>query len=274
MNCILIPVFNRKPITLQCLELLGWTRDQSDWRVIIIDDASTDGTADAIRQQHPQVELVIGNGDLYWTGGMVAGMRRSLELGADVMIWLNDDTKPDEKSLRRLASIVREHPDWMVSSTSLVDGVEFNCHSLQAKAAPKTGAEFDPADMLAGYQVAFSRQLVETIGYPDESRWPQTAGDSSYSYTANLKGFKVLIDTRSFIDLAGYEPYPTVAEDFWRGDKPLSRRIHATFTAKKSRYRLATQWHLDCLHHGIPRTLVIFPARLAMWVFQIIRHKL
>lgn len=272
MTCVLIPVFNRKALTLQCLERLAWTRGQAGWRVIVVDDASTDGTAEAVQQAHPHVEVISGTGGLFWTGGMRLGMQHAYHLGAEVFIWLNDDTHPDEASLRRLDRVVREHPDMVVASTPIVDGQVHVCHSLKRGRAPVTGAEFDVADVLAGYQVAFSRQVVDAIGFPDDRRWPHYAGDSSYTHTAHKKGFKVRVDSRSCIELPGFEPYLTVAQTFWQGDKSLGQRIEACFISTKSKYRLETQWHLDVLYRGRLGASLIFPARLGVWILQIIRE--
>jgi GT2 family glycosyltransferase len=274
MTCIVIPVFNRKALTLRCLALLSWTRGLADWCIIVVDDASTDGTADAIHEQHPHVDVVHGSGDLFWTGAIRLGMKRALELNAEVIIWLNDDTFPDEASLLRLSSIIRQQPDMVVSSNAIVDGAAHCCHSLRRGPAPSTGAEFDIADVLAGYQIAFSRALVEKIGLPDDRRWPHYAGDSSYTHTAHKSGFKLRVDTRSQIHLNGFEPYLAVAKVFWMGRKSLRQRIHSSFIAKKSKYRLATQWHLDVLYRGFFGASVVFPARLGVWAFQIARERL
>lgn len=274
LTCIIIPVHNRRSHTLQCLERLRWCASLPDWRIVLVDDASSDGTAEAVRETHPEVIIVAGSGDLFWTGAMRLGMQHASKLGAEVFIWLNDDTHPDETSLRRIDRIVREQPDMVLASTPIVDGEVHVCHSLKRGRAPITGAEFDVADVLAGYQVAFSRKLVETIGFPDDQRWPHYAGDSSYTHTAHQRGFKVRIDSLSRIELPGFEPYLTVAQTFWHGDKSLGRRIHDCFIAKRSKYRLPTQWHLDVLYRGRLGASLIFTARLGLWTLQIIREGL
>lgn len=274
LTCIIIPVHNRRSHTLQCLDLLKWCASLPDWRIILVDSASTDGTVESVHEKHPHVIIVEGTSDLFWTGAMRLGMRRAIEWNADVLIWLNDDTNPVEASLRRISSIVRQQPDMVLSSSVIVDGAVHCCHSLHRRAAPSTGGEFDTADVLAGYQVAFSRTLVETIGLPDDRRWPHYAGDSSYTHIAHKHGFKLRIDTRSQIRLCGHEPYLSVAQVFWAGTKSLGKRMHDTFIAKKSKYRLVTQWHLDVLYRGFLGACAAFPARLSVWILQIVRSRL
>jgi glycosyltransferase involved in cell wall biosynthesis len=63
---ILIPVHNRKAITLACLGHLRNLGAIDRYPIIIIDDGSTDGTAAAIRQSYPAMAIF---------GGPVASMR-------------------------------------------------------------------------------------------------------------------------------------------------------------------------------------------------------
>lgn len=77
MISIVIPVFNRKEYTRECLLSL---KDQTDQRfkVIIVDDGSTDGTEDMLREEFPEVEVLKGSGSLFWTAGVNMGIRHAL----------------------------------------------------------------------------------------------------------------------------------------------------------------------------------------------------
>jgi GT2 family glycosyltransferase len=52
---ILIPVHNRKAITLTCLATLQRHGDLDRYQVVVIDDGSTDGTAEAIQTSFPSL---------------------------------------------------------------------------------------------------------------------------------------------------------------------------------------------------------------------------
>ena len=94
---ITIPVRNRKEITRQILVELNAQIQQCADRehlisVVIIDDGSTDGTGEMIRQQFPQFSLLEGDGSLWWTGAICWGMKYALEkYNPDYFVWLNDD---------------------------------------------------------------------------------------------------------------------------------------------------------------------------------------
>ncbi len=55
---ILIPVHNRKQTTLACLGVLGQNGDLERYHVVIVDDGSTDGTAEAIHSLYPDITIL------------------------------------------------------------------------------------------------------------------------------------------------------------------------------------------------------------------------
>jgi len=96
--------FNRKPMTLACLNALEAAAAHAGvaLHTIVVDDASTDGTADAVREAFPWAEVVMGSGALYWNRGMHVGFGRALEQAADHYLWINDDTLLLPDALQRL----------------------------------------------------------------------------------------------------------------------------------------------------------------------------
>lgn len=85
----LLTCFNRKEKTSACLQSLFDIVPDCD--VYLVDDASTDGTTEAVRQSYPQVHLIQGNGNLFWSRGMYTAWKEAIKGNYDFYLWLNDD---------------------------------------------------------------------------------------------------------------------------------------------------------------------------------------
>jgi GT2 family glycosyltransferase len=105
---VLITCHNRVKITLQCLRSLYGQVNAPLFDVFLVDDGSTDGTGDAVRAEFPQVNIIPGDGNLYWSGGMHTAWSHALEKGYKAYIWLNDDVTLDPDALQRLYAAYRE----------------------------------------------------------------------------------------------------------------------------------------------------------------------
>lgn len=95
--------------TVGCLDSL----ERSDWprlTPIVVDNASTDGTAEAVAARFPRAELVRNQTNIGYTGGMNEGIGRALEIGADHLLLLNNDITVDPGMVRALAQAAEALP--------------------------------------------------------------------------------------------------------------------------------------------------------------------
>lgn len=89
---VILTCFNRKDTTLRCLKQLCQQKTSGNMDVFLCDDASTDGTSEAVQKQFPKVHIVRGNGNLFWNRGMLAAWEEACATKQyDAYIWLNDD---------------------------------------------------------------------------------------------------------------------------------------------------------------------------------------
>ncbi len=93
---VLLTCFNRKEKTIASLTALHTAFNESSkgWSmsIYLTDDGSTDGTSQAVLEHFPEVNLLKGDGTLYWAGGMRNSWGEALKGGYDAYLLLNDDT--------------------------------------------------------------------------------------------------------------------------------------------------------------------------------------
>jgi len=94
---VLLTSYNRKENTLKCLGSLqtAITRlsQNMHFDIFLVDDGSTDGTSVSIAKSFPEVKIINGSGNLFWSGGMRLAWQTSLSeiIDYDGYLLLNDD---------------------------------------------------------------------------------------------------------------------------------------------------------------------------------------
>lgn len=101
--------WNGAEVIRECLESL-LAMDYPDFKVVVVDNASTDGSPDEIARFFPQVELLRMTENLMYAGGNNAGIERALGEGADAILLVNNDTRADGGLLSHLARGLAENP--------------------------------------------------------------------------------------------------------------------------------------------------------------------
>jgi len=101
---ILITCHNRCKKTVDCLQSLYQCSLPQDYTldVFLVDDGSTDGTANAVKEKFSNVNIIEGNGNLYWNRGMHLAWSHASKNNYDFYLWLNDDTFLKESALATL----------------------------------------------------------------------------------------------------------------------------------------------------------------------------
>ena len=107
---VLLTCFNRREHTLQCLRAVYGQTPSSEFKatVILVDDGSTDGTAEAVRMHFPEIQLLTGSGNLFWNRGMHVAFEHAVKQNFDFYLWLNDDTMLFPDALRRMLFAERQ----------------------------------------------------------------------------------------------------------------------------------------------------------------------
>ncbi len=79
--------------------------DSKDYRVLLVDNASEDGTCDKVAAEFPEVELIRSKTNRGVAGGRNLGLRRALEDGFSYCLLLDNDTRVDPGFLDAMAAV-------------------------------------------------------------------------------------------------------------------------------------------------------------------------
>jgi rhamnopyranosyl-N-acetylglucosaminyl-diphospho-decaprenol beta-1,3/1,4-galactofuranosyltransferase len=98
-----VVTYNRRDLLLESLAaVLAQTRAPD--KVIVVDNASADGTAAAVRDRFPSVHLAELQRNSGGAGGFAGGMALAMADGADLIWLMDDDTVPEPGALSALLS--------------------------------------------------------------------------------------------------------------------------------------------------------------------------
>ena len=116
---IVIVNFNGGAHIANCLASLDAAPPATSHEIVVVDNASTDGSPDDVRRRWPQVKLVALEKNVGFSAGNNAGIRATT---GDLILLLNNDTIVGPGALDRLIERLQAHGDAAVAGPRLVDG--------------------------------------------------------------------------------------------------------------------------------------------------------
>jgi len=195
---ILLTVFNRKDKTLACLERLYATQEVEgiSFDVWLTNDGCTDGTPEAVKKRFPKVNIINGNGNLYWNRGMYTAWQAAAKArDYDFYLWLNDDTYIKANALKVLmqSSARCEDKSVIIGSTCAIGNKDTITYGGRV---PKKGilipnGKLQECELINGNIVLIPRHVFNIVGYNDPY-FHHAIGDNDYGYRvieAGLKNF-------------------------------------------------------------------------------------
>lgn len=190
---VVIVNWNTRDYLLDCLASLAGDAAEGRCEIIVVDNASTDGSTDAVRERFPAVTVIESE-----TNG---GFARGCNLGAerargDYILLLNPDTHVLEGSLGRMRRFLEDHPEVGIVGPKLIgtDGerqlssfglfpslAEAVAHAVRIwtvrpqsalarrfLCAPDPGTDWCYAAHLLGACMLIRRELYEQLGGLDD----------------------------------------------------------------------------------------------------------
>lgn len=275
---IIIPVHNRKATTLECLKNLNECGNLQRYHIAIVDDGSTDGTAEAIEVLYPEAIVLPGDGNLWWTGAMAKGMEYAYQQGAEYFIWLNDDCLPEPETLPKLITFMKAHPNTIAAPTcySMNSGsaIAQNNGSIGRRGCAAAPGQILQVDGMSGWCVGIPAAVFAKIGAPDAKRFPHYSGDDTYIFRATRAGFKAYLLGDLKVTLVGSVHDKLGFEKYFHAKLTAAETFQALFWNKKSPYRLPTKFFHCIERYGFFLGVCLFTTKLVSWLRQWVRYQL
>jgi GT2 family glycosyltransferase len=208
---LIIPTHNRVAQLVRCLHSLR-ALHYPNYEVIVVDDGSSDATEEVIHRDHPEVHLLRGDGDLWWSRATNLGIRAALRQDAKYVLLLNDDNVVDPDMLTMLVAASGANGPAVVGSVVYrLDRPAEPCFAggrldwwrggsvlmeLGILDHQQVGQPFE-ADWLPGMGTLIPCQAFEKVGFMDDHGFPQYSADADFTLRARRSGYRVLIEPGS-----------------------------------------------------------------------------
>lgn len=197
---VIVLNYNGRPWLCPCLDAVAAQAGCPPFETIVVDNASSDGSADFVRGRFPSVRVLETGANLGFAGGNNAGARIA---GGESLVFLNNDTVPAPGWLAHLCAALEQRPHFGVVTSRLVrhDDPETIDSAgdgyLRAGGAYKRGhgalaANYlQPQEVFGACGAAFiiRRAIFDTLAGFDESFF-MVYEDVDLSYRARLLGFR------------------------------------------------------------------------------------
>src|SRR6266404_5088446 len=218
---IVIPVFNRLDLTKQCLEAIGRTAPAELYEIVVVDNASTDGTAELLRRERAagRLKAVVNDENL----GFGRACNRAARLArGEYVLFLNNDTLPQPGWLEALVATASDPSVGAVGSRLLYPdgtlqhaGIVFQ-HGSPEHVYRRQETNFAPAleqrdyPAVTGACIIFPRALLEQLGgfndaytmYVEDVDLCLSVWDAGYRVVYEPKSVLFHLESASVVDLS------------------------------------------------------------------------
>jgi len=201
---IIVVSWNGKADVLRCLAAIKSAPDRP--AVVVVDNASEDGTVEAVSVRYPDVAVLKNAANLGYTGGNNVGIKYAMERGADAVLLLNDDAVLAYDTVAQLAQAASRCPEAGMLGPSIYALEDPSCfmsaggtftdswhaeHRGLGKDVSRYGGVTE-VDFLSGCALFVTRSTIERIGLLDD-RFFAYYEDVDWCYRAGQAGVKLLV---------------------------------------------------------------------------------
>ena len=205
-TAVIICNYNKKAYVKKCVESLQ-NQTKKDFDIFVVDNASTDGSAEEIRSTFGDaVTLICNNENLGGSGGFNTGMKEAMNKGYRYLVLLDNDVvlkndcieqfydgMEDDPDIGMLGAriMIMDMPDTIQEYGSMVDYDNLNFRLLHAwEKDDYTFPEIVECDYVPACAMIIRRKVIERIGFMPEENFVYY-DDISWGSRCKRSGFKV-----------------------------------------------------------------------------------
>jgi GT2 family glycosyltransferase len=206
---IVIPVFNGLIYLQKSLPpLIKQIKKTESWKfqIIVTDDNSNDGTAEWLNLNYPDIIVLKGNGNLWWSGGTNLGVQYAIanQEYKYVLLWNHDTICADDYFNNLIKNVEKFDGKTIIASKVFFLAKPDILFGMGAFFDPKTGKlkmngygmvdsdEFKhpvQVDWTGGMGTLIPAEIFRQVGLFDQKNFPQYYGDCDFFLRAKEKGF-------------------------------------------------------------------------------------
>ncbi len=204
---VIILAWNHKDDTIEALQSI--IRDEyGNKKIVVIDNASTDGTFNTIQKEFKDVEVIRSEKNLGVSGGYNLGIDYAISQGADYILIANNDIVTDPKMISQLVITLENNPIAGIAMPKIYhyfgNQRRLWCTGAHWRKFPPTikmsnynrldwqmGSKPIPIDFAPSCVLLLNKQMVETIGKFDTSFFFYF-DDWDFSKRSRLAGYEIL----------------------------------------------------------------------------------
>ncbi len=208
--------YNELFFTMECLESIWKRCAPGSYEIVVVDNASTDGSVEWLEKCPYEIKLIKSETNLGFPGGCNLGIENA-DAENDILL-LNNDTRLCHNSLfwLRMGLYENDHIG-AVSAISSYGGnnyyseinLDFPDEYVEygAQINIPMSNPYEEKIKLEGFALLIKRNVLEEIGYMDEIFTPGYLEDDDICYRIHLAGYRMNICHNGYIYHAGSQSF-------------------------------------------------------------------
>lgn len=203
---VIIINWNSLDMVTECLT--GLREHEPNAGVYIVDNGSSDGSAEEIEQRFPDIRMIRSPANLGFAGGCNLGIQRALADECDPIVLLNNDTLIDESFLDPCLNVLNRDPKVGIVGPVVVEADQPGKIQCRGGRISKWTLNFDYLDVgepyirsdrvdrvgyVLGAAMVVRSAVFEELGALDPEFFPAYVEEAEFCYRAAMAGYESVV---------------------------------------------------------------------------------